>query len=143
MKSIHWSGFLCLLLIATFVGCGESTSVISGQVHVGGSPVKLADGQVMKVVLELLEPVTQASQTADERASLIASVSKNGEFTFPVVQTGQYSVTVSDFDRFPSHDRLAEHFRQQPREVVWDIPSDQTAFVIELEEAWFQPSPKR
>lgn len=135
-RAILWS--VSLLMLASLVGCGEPTSVVSGNVLVDNTPVQIGNGRTMKVTLTPLGTTAAASVTPVERAAWITSVTSDGGFAFPEIRPGRYAVRVSDFIDSPSKDGLANHFKKHPDDIVWDVRSDQETFDIPLQKAWFK-----
>lgn len=132
-----------LLFLLGIIGCQDSPVRVSGQVTLDGQSFNPVEGQMMKVILQPIDLATSTELSPEQKAALIASVTKSGEFIFSAVPSGTYTVTAADFDRFPSADRLAAHFRQAPSDIVWDISDDSPQQTLALDRTWFQESKRR
>lgn len=131
-------------LCGLFIGCGSESVELHGRLYVDQQPLQLKGKQVVKLALR---PENQASHGSEEdsdapsQTSLPAvSVDDEGRFMVPSVAPGKYHVLVSDFKRYPSGDRLAEHFREAPQSVPLEVsPDSESAEVaIRLKQEWFR-----
>jgi hypothetical protein len=100
--------------------------------------------RVIKVSFVPRDPSSDASADAAakrrERAGLTTTVDHDGSFRLPQVPPGSYQLRVSDFARYPSHDRLAEHFREHPGNIMVTVPAgaSEHAVSVELKDRWYR-----
>lgn len=138
----------CLLCLAVFVGCGRDGGVtVTGVVTIDGETVRPERPRVIKVALrphsdagEPSSPSPNGSPSPSELAGWTADVRPDGSFELPDVPRGEYRVIASDFSRFPSDDRLAEHFRSRPDSLTVKIPSPDP-LEIRLDGDWYSAGP--
>ncbi len=135
--------FAVLPMALAIAGCGDSVTKVSGRVTIDGQQFAPVGGRTMKVFLSPLDAPPGAKLSPEQKAALIATVNPDGEFDLPAVPPGRYAVAASDFERFPSVDRLAAHFREHPREIIWEIPGDEPSRTLALEKGWIQQPPRR
>jgi hypothetical protein len=124
-------------LFTSVIGCSDNGIAVSGRVKLDGKPIVLESRQVVKVALRPTESTKPPSMTADARAELIANVDQDGGFSIAGVPAGAYWVTVSDFPQFPHGDRLAAHFREEPKSIEVSISKSQPSIEVDLKNEWY------
>ncbi len=129
---------ICCLLLAVIVltGCGDGGIKVEGTVSMLGTPYGSGsrNTNVVKVALRPVENGT-VNATAEKLASWIATVDQTGQFSIDGVPKGEYFALVSDFDSYPSRDRLAAFFRNNPDKFRIQV-NGQEPIQIDLELAW-------
>ena len=134
--------------LAVLPGCGGGGGVlVTGVVTIDGETVCPERPRVIKVALrpesdadELSSPNPNDSPSPSEMASWTANVLPDGSFELRDVPRGEYRVIASDFSRFPSDDRLAEHFRSSPDSLMVKIPSPDR-LEIRRDSDWYSAGP--
>jgi len=140
---VQLTGWLCLSAVFCS-GCGDGGVAVTGQVTREGGPVEPQGGRVIKVSFVPRDPSSDASADAAakrrERAGLTTTVNRDGSFRLPQVAPGSYQLRVSDFARYPSQDRLAEHFREHPGNIMVTVPAgaSEHAVSVELKDRWYR-----
>lgn len=125
-------------LTALFAGCGGGSTSVSGQVYVDGEPLEVSPPRIVKIALRPLA-VDAETETLDAKvlAGLTADVQADGKFELNEVPPGEYRLIASDFEQFPSTDRLAEHFRASPDSLVVTVPSG-SKIEVRLKRDWYR-----
>lgn len=132
MKSLPASISLLVLLLC--LGCAENGFDVKGRITIDGNPVTLESGHTMKVGLRPADATTALTPT--QKSGLIATVAADGSFDLHNVSPGNYFAIVSDFESFPSRDRLADHFRKFPESMPCTVDTAQTAFDLAVDSTW-------
>lgn len=138
----------CLLCLAVLPGCGGGGGVtVTGVVTIDGETVRPERPRVIKVALrphsDVGEPFSANPNdlpSPTELAAWTADVLPDGSFELPDVPRGEYRVIASDFSRFPSDDRLSEHFRSSPDSLTVELPSPDP-LEIRLDGDWYSSGP--
>jgi len=138
---LTWQLAIALLTttLPMLVGCGNDGASRSGKVTLDDAPVSLKPNQVMKIAFQPQDEERVIGMSNEERASLIVSVRTDGSFNLPNALDGSYWVTVSDFERYPSGDRLANHFRKEPHGLKVELIGTES-MIVNLKKEWSESS---
>lgn len=129
---------LLMIALPLTIGCGNEPISRSGKVLLDNAPLSLKGNQKIKVAFIPHDDAQSQSMSNAEKAALVVSVNADGTFTIPNVVDGSYWAIVSDFDQYPSGDRLANHFRKEPQSLKVDLIGDEPV-VVNLKKEWYSP----
>jgi len=126
-------------LLFALAGCSDDRIEVTGVVRIDGKAPKIGPREVMKVSLV---PEQQNEDAVDSEQSATTTVQNGGSFIFPQIVPGSYRVTVADFASYPSNDRLAAFFRENPDAIRVQVSADEPLEIV-IQSDWLSVGKRR
>jgi len=126
------------LLLAP-AGCSDDRIKVTGVVRIDGKTPNIGPHELIRVSLV---PQPQDGDGVDLAKGGTATVQADGSFVLSHVTPGSYRVTVADFASYPSDDRLAAFFRENPDAIPVQVSADEP-LEIEIQSDWLSATKRR